>query len=269
MVMPDAEWCPQCFTSLRIRAAEPERAYDEDRVVTDEVAEDMLVGDVSEGVRRLSAEFDSVSASLAATDAPPAETTAPADLPRLRVPGPGDSLESSFGPPRTKLKVEGVGMGRPTWICPACSEANPLELEICRVCGTPFRTLLQEPEKASQVEPAVAMRRSLMFPGLGHVAVGRVAEGVARATLFLWSVGTALFALSARGSATSGLGPMAPMAIMFVLAAVVVYGLSAVDAQRAADGRPPVLSTRFLLYGAAGLVILSVLSLGLLIMRLS
>jgi hypothetical protein len=160
-------------------------------------------------------------------------------------------------------------MGRPTWTCPACSEANPLDLDICRVCGTAFRTLLKEPEVVPDVEPAVALRRSLMFPGLGHVAVGRVAEGVARATLFLWSVGTALFALSARGDGSAGLGPMAPMAIMFMVAAVAVYGLSAVDAQRAADRRPPVLSTRFLLYGAAGLVILSVLSLGLLIMRLT
>jgi hypothetical protein len=64
-----------------------------------------------------------------------------------------------------------------------------------------------------------------------------------------------------------GLGPLAVLAAMFAVAALGVYVLSAVDARRAAERTDPVLSTRALLYGSAGLVLLSMASLGLLVLR--
>jgi hypothetical protein len=153
----------------------------------------------------------------------------------------------------------------PSWTCPACGEGNPLALDECTVCGTPFKALFRGEERPVNLDPRSATTSSLLLPGLGHIRLGRVAEGLARLVLFAWAVATA--AMVVLSAPAEGLGPLGLLAAMFVAAALVVYVLSAVDARRAAEGLEPVLSTRALLYGSAGLVLLSMASLGALILR--
>jgi hypothetical protein len=184
-------------------------------------------------------------------------TVGPAEVRQPESSGDGaapDSVETD----RARAEV-------PSWTCPACGEGNRLALDECTVCGTPFKALFRGEERPVDLDPRSATTSSLMLPGLGHIRLGRVAEGVARLVLFAWAVATA--AMVMLSGPAEGLGPLRLLAAMFVAAALAVYVLSAVDARRAAEGAEPVLSTRALLYGSAGLVLLSMASLGVLVLR--
>lgn len=142
------------------------------------------------------------------------------------------------------------------WACPTCGRENPIEAAGCAACGTPFGRLLEEAPEARPVEPARLLAYSLLFPGAGHVAGGRVAEGLARAVVFGFAIGTVVAVFVARRGL--GLGPFVPLVTVLVAAAAVLYGLTAADAGRLARGRPPLLTTRMLLYTATGLMLLTV-----------
>ncbi len=148
----------------------------------------------------------------------------------------------------------GATAGEPTWPCPACGRSNPLALDACEVCGTPFARLFAEPAPAPAVPPSRAVVSSLLWPGLGHWRVGRRAEGVARMVLFLWTAGAAISLVLSGASRGRGRS----LAALYALAAIAVYGLSAVDAGRAAAGEEPVAGSRVLLWGTVGLIVLSV-----------
>jgi hypothetical protein len=99
------------------------------------------------------------------------------------------------------------------------------------------------------------MRLSLLFPGVGHLAAGRGAEGLARAVVFAYALVTVITILVARLG--EGLGPFLPLLLISALAGVVLYAVTAVDAGRLARGDAQVLSTRALLYGAVGLMLVT------------
>lgn len=162
--------------------------------------------------------------------------------------------EAASGPPRAgAIRAEGSDV---LWACPTCGRENELDATECAACGTPFARLLEEPPPRRTTSPGRLIGFSLLFPGAGHVAGGRVAEGLARAVVFTFALGTAVTVLVARWGL--GLGPFVPLVAVLVLAAAVLYGLTALDAGRLAEGRPPVLTTRALLYGATGLMLLLV-----------
>jgi hypothetical protein len=108
------------------------------------------------------------------------------------------------------------------------------------------------------------MRLSLVFPGAGHVASGQTAEGVARGVIFGW-VAIILALLLVRGGFRAG--PHLPLVLIYAAAAVGLYWVTAVDAGRAAEGEGPLLSSRVLLYGFGGLILLTVAILFVLGMR--
>ncbi|MBI2238088.1 MAG: hypothetical protein HYU54_06140 [Actinobacteria bacterium] len=147
--------------------------------------------------------------------------------------------------------------GEPAWPCSVCGNRNPIDLEACAACGTPFAHLLREPERRVDVAPGSALAWSLVFPGLGHLRCGRSFDGVARVILFLWTAGTVVVLLLSR-SGKAGLGPTGPLLILFLAAALALYATSALDAFRVASGDHPLVSSRMLLWGSAGLVLLSV-----------
>ena len=151
------------------------------------------------------------------------------------------------------------------WPCPTCGFLNPLERNVCEVCTTPFSRLFEGARPVRRSDPKRAGIASLIFPGLGHADAGRIAEGLARAVLFLWSLATGI-ALAMFHAPTSA-GPLGPLAGLFFAAAAAVYVLSAVDARRAASGEDQLLSPRVLLYGSAGLVLLTVASLFVLVLH--
>jgi hypothetical protein len=142
------------------------------------------------------------------------------------------------------------------WECPACRAENEIEAATCRVCGTPFARLLEEERRGPAPEPGRAVSRSLLFPGLGHAAVGRGAEGLARAVVFGYTLAIVIAVLAMRSG--EGFGPFLPLVLVSAAAGIALYTLSAVDAGRLARGERQVLSTRALLYGAVGLILLTI-----------
>jgi hypothetical protein len=193
LVSVDAEWCGQCFASLREPAAEP--------------------------------------------------VAIPEDAP-IRV---------AVG---TRRDGEGGGERRvATWTCPACEHENALEMDACEICFTPFASLFREPDEGPKVDPRTALTRSLLFPGLGHAALGRGPDGLARGMLFAWTFGTTVLILS------SGVpsGPMAGMLLLYGALAAVVYAFSAFESYRMAQGGDVLVTSRVLMWFAVGLVLVSVL----------
>jgi hypothetical protein len=151
------------------------------------------------------------------------------------------------------IRVEGE---RVVWDCPRCGTENPIEEGACRACGASFGQLFEQEEAPARVPSGRAVSRSLLFPGLGHAAMGRTAEGWARGVVFGYAAATVVAILVMR--AGSGLGPFLALFVISVLAGIVFYALAAIDAGRLANGEPQILSPRGLLYGATALILLTV-----------
>jgi hypothetical protein len=151
-----------------------------------------------------------------------------------------------------------VQEGEVRWECPTCGSPNPIEAMACGRCGAPFGELMGRGERSSAqtVPRSRAVRLSLILPGLGHAAAGHRAEGVARGILFAWVVGTLLALLLVRSG--EGTGPYLALMVLYLGAAVGLYGVTAADAGRAVDGSPPIVTSRVLLYGVSGLMLLTV-----------
>jgi hypothetical protein len=143
-------------------------------------------------------------------------------------------------------------------VCPACETRNPIEASLCSVCSTPFGRLFEEPEERPRVDPQTAAVWSMVYPGLGHWRLGRKGDAVARFAMFGWAFGALVILLVSRFG-KGGLGPTYPLFLVFLLAAVTIYVLSAVDAYRIAADDPPIVSSRALLWGSVGLIVLSIL----------
>lgn len=150
----------------------------------------------------------------------------------------------------------GERVGTPTWVCPACEHENAIALDRCEVCGTPFAQLFAEPERRVEIDPAAAMRWSLLLPGLGHWKAGYRLDGLARMVLFVWTFGTVLVLLATR---SGGLGTAGALFALYAVSAVALYVVSAIDARRVAARLDPMVSSRLLLWASVVLVVLSVL----------
>jgi hypothetical protein len=148
--------------------------------------------------------------------------------------------------------------GRPAWSCPVCGQRNEIEASLCTACGTPFARLFEEPNARPEVDPQSAAAWSLAFPGLGHWRLGRNGDAVARAIVFAWAFGALLILLVSRFG-KGGLGPTFSLFAIFLLGSVIVYATSALDAYRIASGEEPLVSSRTLLWGSVGLIVLSVM----------
>jgi hypothetical protein len=142
------------------------------------------------------------------------------------------------------------------WDCPICGTENPIEVTTCPACGTPFRRVLQEPEEPIAMDPGRAAMISLILPGLGHFVAGRRGEGIARAIIFAFALATGLASLAAVRAGSSG--PYLVLMVLTLGAAGVLYVASTMDAGRAARREPQLIQPRALLYGAVGLMLVSV-----------
>ncbi len=158
-------------------------------------------------------------------------------------------------PVRVTVDPSATKAGTAMWTCPTCGQENGLDLDACSVCGTSFAALFRQDERPPTVDPRYALTRSLIFPGLGHRAVGRGADGLARAVLFLYTFGTALLILLSGPSS----GPAVGLLVLYGSLAVGLYVLTAVEAYQMAQGGGPIVSSRVLLWGVVTLVVLSVL----------
>jgi len=170
-------------------------------------------------------------------------------------PPPGPSAES----PGASPPDDPAAAAPAYWPCGACGNRNPIEVMECAVCGTPFAKLMRGEAERGPVDPGAALRRSLVFPGLGHRLAGRGMDGLARGVLFAIAVVMAL--LSGTGGTKT---PATTLTlVVFVALALVVYAGSAIEARRVASGRGLLVSSRFLLWTLVGVVLGSVALLGL------
>jgi hypothetical protein len=132
---------------------------------------------------------------------------------------------------------------------------NALAANACAVCDTPFARLFERPPEPPRVSPAAAAFSSLVFPGIGQWRAGRRADGIARAILGVWVLGTLVTLLGSGGEGGS-IGLVALIAL-YGVSTVGLWLVSAVDAARAASGERPVVSSRVLLWGSVALIVLS------------
>ena len=190
LVSADADWCGQCFTSLRAPVPDPA----------------------------------------------PGRTPDPTQEPVLARPdGPTDGA-------------------RATWPCPTCGAENPIELDLCGVCGTSFGQLLRQEDAGPTVSPRDAFLWSLTFPGVGHAKAGRAPDGIARGTLFVLTFGLALVIVISGVPTT----PVFGVVVLLMGSALVLYLGSAAEAYRIAGGGSPFVSARALLWATVALIMLSV-----------
>jgi len=160
-------------------------------------------------------------------------------------PDRGPTGESSVdrGPPR-----------EPFWPCSVCGAENPIALDMCSVCGTPFAQMMRGSVDAPSLEPRDAVVRSLIFPGLGHRALGRNVDGFARGVLFAVTFGLGLLlAIAAGGSA-----PLVAAFVLFLVAGIGVYVMCAIEAYRLASGGQLLVPTHILMWVLAGVVVVGI-----------
>jgi predicted RNA-binding Zn-ribbon protein involved in translation (DUF1610 family) len=144
--------------------------------------------------------------------------------------------------------------GEAAWPCPVCGERNPIDLDACRVCGTPFAQLFRQQETRSEISPRDALLWSLIFPGVGHAKAGRAADGIARGTLFALTFGLTLVIVLAGVSTAALFGVVA----LLLLSALAIYVGSAFEAYRIAQGGTAFLSPRALLWATVAVIMLAV-----------
>jgi hypothetical protein len=168
---------------------------------------------------------------------------------------PGSSLTERPAPGIVQVAgIERTDEGT-VWTCPSCQQKNHIDVGTCPSCGTSFARLFQEPEIAPDVPPSTALALSLLLPGLGHWKLGRGGDALARIVLFVWTFGTVLvLSLTRRGT---GLGSLSALVLLFVVAALVLWLESAIDAYRIAAEERPFVSARMLMWASAGFVVVS------------
>jgi hypothetical protein len=189
-VSADAEWCGQCFTSLRTAAPEPEPVPAREPVLARPSGEQAADGEVNTAM----------------------------------------------------------------WPCPTCGSLNPLELDVCTVCGTSFAQLLRQDEPVPTVSPRDAFLWSLTFPGVGHAKAGRAPDGIARGTLFVLTFGLALVIVLSGVSSP----PVFAVVALLLVSAITIYLGSAAEAYRIADGGTTFVSSRALLWATVALIMIAV-----------
>jgi ribosomal protein L40E len=156
--------------------------------------------------------------------------------------------------PRTPPARAAAPTRDPFWPCSVCGAENPIDLDVCAVCGTPFAQVMRTDVDRPTIDPRDAVIRSLIFPGLGHRAVGRPVDGLARGVLFAVTFGLGvLLALAAAGS-----GALVGAFVLFILAGIGVYAMSAVEAHRLASGGSLLVPTNVLMWTIVGVVFVGV-----------
>ena len=108
------------------------------------------------------------------------------------------------------------------------------------------------------MDPERAAVWSLVLPGLGHWKLGRRADAVARFVLFGWTFGTLCVLIVSRVG-KGGMGPTFALFVLFAPRRRRCTGCRCSTRTASRSGEEPVVGTRMLLWGSAGLVVLSML----------
>jgi hypothetical protein len=144
-----------------------------------------------------------------------------------------------------------------TWRCRLCETTNPLEASICSACGAPLaQSLRPAPPTGPRGDPGTAALLSLFLPGAGHAYVGSWGQAAARAVTALWVAAVAVAASVSQGLAS-------PLAVLYFLASLGLWVLSAHDAYREAgrEEASVLLRGRAFVWAVVGLLLLSIVML--------
>lgn len=171
------------------------------------------------------------------------------------------AVRSEDEPAERSTSTSTVGAKEAVWPCPVCGSKNAIELDICATCGTPFATLMREDRAGPKIDPSDAFRRSLLFPGLGHRMVGRAIDGFARGVLF----GMLLLATLMLGLSGVSTGAVRFLFLIYAVATISVYIMTAFEARRLAEGGDLLVSSRALLWATVGILLLSIVVVALVI----
>jgi hypothetical protein len=155
----------------------------------------------------------------------------------------------TLGTGGVRVDAEGI-----VWTCPVCQAENPLDRSACARCGSPFGRLFETQAPPPRISAERAAILSLVYPGIGHLASGKLADGMARAVVFAFSLGMVLAILLGGGDLG---GPLVPLLVLFAGVSATLYVATSVDAYRSVHGDAPILSTRLLLIGATTLLLLA------------
>ena len=138
------------------------------------------------------------------------------------------------------------------WTCSRCDTENPLDQQVCSVCGTTFAEVVRPKEERPERDPGMAAMASLFFPGAGHGYLGLWGQAIARGVLHAWVLFVVLIAVLQRGPGSGSVG------IVFGLAATGLWGVSAHDAYREArhESNQVLLKGKVFLYLVLGLLVL-------------
>lgn len=178
--------------------------------------------------------------------------------------GPDAPAPAAPAPPRTAAGIAAAAVGTThgvftvrehgvVWTCSRCDNENPLEAQVCEVCGTKMADVVEPPPERPERDPGTAAMVSLFFPGAGHGYLGLWGQAVARGVLHLWVVMVVLVSLVQRGEGGSTL-----IGIVFGLVATALWVASAHDAYREARKEPnqALIKGKVFLYLVLGLLML-------------
>ena len=221
-----AEWCSLCLE--RFEASAPPEAA-EARAGTPTAGPD------AEGV-------------LEPSEAAPSEPAAPDKLAPPRSSGAAAAAAITGEPGAFEVTDEGI-----KWVCRVCSTPNPIDVQVCEVCGATFADHVRPSPERPARDPSTAALVSLFFPGAGHAYVGLWGQAVARAVLSLWVLLVVIVGILDKDVPGSLV-----MASIFGIAALGLWMIAAHDAFREASndtGRVLLRGKRFL-YVVLGLMAL-------------
>lgn len=156
---------------------------------------------------------------------------------------------AAVGTERGAFKVTEQGI---VWRCARCESENAVEASVCSTCGASIADTLRPPEpERPQRDPNTVALISLFFPGAGHAYIGMWGQAVARASISIWVVFTALM-----GAVQKDIKGGMLLAAVFGLAAFALWALAAHDAYREArrERSLVILQGRRFLYTVMGLL---------------
>ncbi len=168
-----------------------------------------------------------------------------------------EAADGPFGHPSIATR-DGVVV----WSCPACDGENPIEATACSRCGSNFATFFAGPKtvEAPRGSTGSAVWAAALLPGAGHWIYRAAGQAVARAVMYVWTLGIAIMLL-ARPPA-SGRLVVRGVGTIFALAAAAVWLLSMLETLRMREGdRRPLIEPRVLTWFSAGLSMLLVFGL--------
>jgi hypothetical protein len=202
--------------------------------------------------------FTPVESDVSSAQEPPQDPQPDQDPERSPEPVRTDVATISEGQPsREDESVATIDRSSnvPMWPCPVCETRNPIALDSCATCGASFAALMRQETAQANVAPHDAFLRSLLFPGLGHQMVpGRAIDGFSRGVLFaMLLIATLMLGLSGVHA-----GAVFFLFLLYLLATLLVYLVTAFEASRLAQGGEPLVSSRTLLWTTVGILLLSV-----------